>query len=140
MVSWNIYENFWIVEKVILLSGPKKEVSSLLEDKNLSFLDNRENKILKKKQLLYICIVLAGKHLQDHQVKPSYFKTVKMKTLRRLKSYLTSFDVSYFIRYNNLGLLFSAQWFPSDHALVWVGGGVKLGNNTSKKCLFTLYT
>lgn len=63
-----------------------------------------------------------------------------MKTLRRLKSYLTSCDVRYFIGYNNLGLLFSAQWFPADHALVWVGGGVRLGNKTSKKCLLTLYT
>ena len=40
---------FELLEKVILLSGPKKEASSLLEDKNLSFLDNRENKIQKKK-------------------------------------------------------------------------------------------
>ena len=43
---------FELLEKVILLSGPKQEASSLLEDKNLSFLDNRENKIQKKKQLL----------------------------------------------------------------------------------------
>lgn len=42
-------QNFWIVRKNYPVVWPWKETNSLLEDKNLSFLDNRENKIQRRK-------------------------------------------------------------------------------------------